>query len=430
MIDNIFVQCNYCKAKLRLRFQMGYFDIPFDIRCPVCGVHVHGLRRIKDNCAITVNNANVIKCGMDEADYYADFSVELPHAKIAKYESLEKLLENGFGPFMMTSRLYELEVYTRLVEDVRHFLYFRDTYWPKLIPLFDLFFNGKIELTADHFLKLSPRFIVKNEFDALMALHQTTILGMNSILSNGTLDKFMGVSRRIFETVSCDKIDNLCLALGGNEQLNSLSKRLVKIYDRWMINFEKYIPATMLALGDAIGKFNKGKYGIATTSFEDMKSFYSDSYELILDFLGIAIGLNNIVVRGDCNAFPVNTIRVNKTTNSVGNFVDYLGIVKASRLSLLVEDEPFSKVIPLNRNMRNAIAHFDYDFDAGTQKILFRDKHRNKDNSVELYLIDLALLCYENMTILVYLDELLYNLRKVCYMKAGMPLHIKASKQS
>ena len=322
MIDNIFVQCNYCKAKLRLRFQMGYFDIPFDISCPVCGVHVHGLRRIKDNCAITVNNANVIKCGMDEADYYADFSVELPHAKIAKYESLEKLLENGFSPFMMTSRLYGLEVYTRLVENVRHFLYFRDTCWPKLTPLFDLFINGKIELTTDHFLKLSPRFIVKNEFDALMALHQTTILGMNPILSNGTLDKFMGVSRRIFETVSCDKIDNLCLALGGNKQLNSLSKRLVKIYDRWMINFEKYIPATMLALGDATGKFDKGKYGIATTSFEDMKSFYSDSYELILDFLGIAIGLNNIVVRGDCNAFPANTIRVNKTTNSVGNFVD------------------------------------------------------------------------------------------------------------
>ncbi len=159
-----------------------------------------------------------------------------------------------------------------------------------------------------------------------------------------------------------------------------------------------------------------------------MKTFYSDSYELILDYIGIAIGLNNIVVRVDCNAFPPNTIRVNKTTNCVGSFIDYLEIVKSSRFSLLVENEPFSKAVPLNRNVRNAIAHFDYEFDASTQKIAFRDKHRNKDNCVELYLVDLALLCYENMTMLVYLDELLYNLRKIYHMKEGMIPHIKASK--
>ena len=40
VIDNVFVRCNYCKTKLRFRFQMGYFDIPFDICCPTCGIHI------------------------------------------------------------------------------------------------------------------------------------------------------------------------------------------------------------------------------------------------------------------------------------------------------------------------------------------------------------------------------------------------------
>ena len=156
-----------------------------------------------------------------------------------------------------------------------------------------------------------------------------------------------------------------------------------------------------------------------------MIKFYADSYELILDYVGVAIGLNNIVVRGDHDIFPENTVYVNKQTRSVESFENYQEIVKSSRLNLLVDDEPFSKVIPLNRNVRNAIAHFNYEFDAGTQKILFSDKHKNKENTVELYLIELALLCYENISVLVYLDELLYSLRKIHYTKLGMFPNIK-----
>ena len=424
MVDHILAQCNYCKTKILLRFQMGFFDIPFDICCPECGVHIHGLRKIVNEQSATVNNASAIECELDNVDYYADFSVELPHTKTRRYKSLESLLETGFSPFMMFSGLYG-DTYLDLVEHMKRFLSFRDSCWPKLTPLFDLFFNGKIRLTEEHFLKLSPRFIVKNELDALMALHQTMVFGMNFILADGTLEKFVDTSKQIAISSNLPKLDELNVALGGDAHFNSLEKRLVKIYDRWMANFEKYIPATMLSIGSATDKFDKEKFGIATTSFEDMKAFYSDSYELILDFLGVAVGLNNIAVRGNCNAFPANTIRVNKQTACVVSFSDYHETVKSSRRGLLAKDEPFSKVIPLNRHVRNAIAHFDYEFDAGTQKIMFHDKHKNKDNSVELYLIDLALLCYENMTILVYLDELLYYLRKIFYKKAGMASHFK-----
>ena len=159
-----------------------------------------------------------------------------------------------------------------------------------------------------------------------------------------------------------------------------------------------------------------------------MIKFYADSYELILDYVGVAIGLNNIVVRGDHNTFPENTVYVNKQTRCVESFENYQEIVKSSRLNLLVTNEPFSKAIPLNRNVRNAIAHFNYEFDAGTQKITFSDKHKNKENTVELYLIELALLCYENISVLVYLDELLYSIRKIHYTKLGMSPNIKRPK--
>lgn len=93
MVDNVFAQCNYCKTKIRMRFQMGFFDIPFDFCCPGCGVHIHGLRELENGFSTTVKNASIIERELNDADYYADFSVELPHAKITKYESLEKIVE-------------------------------------------------------------------------------------------------------------------------------------------------------------------------------------------------------------------------------------------------------------------------------------------------------------------------------------------------
>ena len=36
MVNNVFVQCNACKMKINLRAQIGFFDIPFHVRCPKC----------------------------------------------------------------------------------------------------------------------------------------------------------------------------------------------------------------------------------------------------------------------------------------------------------------------------------------------------------------------------------------------------------
>ena len=163
MINHSFVQCKYCETKILLRFQMGYFDIPFDICCPECGVHICGAQKIVDDHTLITKNASIIDEDLDGLDYYADFSVELPHAKITRFESIESLMKTKFSPFMLTTTLYEGDKYFELVKKMGEFLSFRTSCWSQLTPLFDLFFNGKIALTQEHFLKLSSRFVVKND---------------------------------------------------------------------------------------------------------------------------------------------------------------------------------------------------------------------------------------------------------------------------
>ena len=229
----------------------------------------------------------------------------------------------------------------------------------------------------------------------------TDIICINKIIEKETIDEV----RKFVEFLKC------------NTEFDFELKRIVKIYSRWIEDFEKYIPIVTISLGNIREKFNKEIYGITTISFENMINFYKDTYELLLDMITIAIGLNNIFIRGKFDKFSVES--------NVANFDVYNNLVKSQRLKALIPEEPFSKCIEMNRNVRNAIAHYTYDFDSSTQKILFYDKYKNKENIVELYLCDLALLCYDNITILIYLNELFYNLRKIDFIDSGMKTNIK-----
>lgn len=418
MVDNTCVQCNYCKIRIRLRFQMGYFDIPFDICCPECGVHISGVRRIIDESSIELHNANLIVCPLDDVDYYADFSVELPHSKIKKFVSQDEIIKNGFSPFMMTMQLFKDDIYFQLTQKMGNTLSFRDDMWPRISALYDLLFSRKIELMKEPLHSISERFVVKNELDAMMALHQTCVMGFNKMLPDGTLQEFIDLSKIIYRDDVVHQLGSLIDILGKKEYFEFTSKRLIKIYTRWLSDFEKYMSATILELGNAKDSFDREKYGIATTSFENVMSFYADSYELILDMIDIAVLLNNVTVRGDYNKFSPRA--------NVKDFSGYFKQAKSERVKSMLENEPFGKVIPLNRNIRNAIAHYTYDFDSSSQRITFVDKYKNKESKVETYLIDLAMLCYENMRILIYLDELMYSLQKWDYIRAGMKPNIKA----
>lgn len=416
MIDGVNTQCDFCNTRIRLRFQMGYFDIPFDFCCPECGAHISGTRKLVDASSLKIQNATVLNDGETDCSYYIDLSVELLQRKITKYESIEKLAQDGFSPFLATISLYGHDEYQKLVEDMAHFLSFRDQVWKKILPLYDLYFNKKFELTKKPLFSLSEHYTIKNELDVAMSLHQLTVLGFHSILDNNVLSIFEKLSAKVLKEMNPLLVDAFIEQLGGKLYFKHTLKRLNKILDRWIKDFEGYIPAVMLIKGNVSDKLDKECYGISTTSFDNMKSFFADSYELILEMMDIAVGLNNIAVRGTCGKF--------NDTTKIDNWASYQAKTKASKIIGLVDGEPFSRPIPLKRHVRNAIAHYNYEFDASSQKISFSDRFKGAENLEKLYLIDLAQLCYENVSILLYFNELMYSLRKRNYMREGLSPNI------
>lgn len=180
--------------------------------------------------------------------------------------------------------------------------------------------------------------------------------------------------------------------------------------------FEAFIPVVMLCLSDKRDSIDKNTYGISTVSFSKLKTFYANTYELILELIDIPVALNNLQHRGNIDEFSDNS--------EFKDLKSFRNLPKGKKTKALCDGEVFTKPIHIDRNVRNAIDHFDYEYDVTSQKIMFRDKYNGKENNVEMYLLDLAYLCYDNIIILSYLNELLYNLQKIDYTKDGLIPHI------
>lgn len=158
-----------------------------------------------------------------------------------------------------------------------------------------------------------------------------------------------------------------------------------------------------------------------------------DKYEEILKELSKDTGLIGTIFTKASNKIdrPVMLAKVIEMVNGENWYMmegDFKGAIYESILEKNGQDKKSGAGQYFTpRALIKAIAHFNYDFDSDSQRIIFSDKHKGRENAVELYLIDLAILCYENISVLTYLNELLYTLRKIEYVSEGMCIHIKRS---
>lgn len=87
MVDGRLVKCNYCGTKILLRFQMGYFDIPFDICCPKCKGRINGIRKIVDEHKFEINGAKDQECRTEDIDFLQTFQL---NCRIEKLRSMNQ----------------------------------------------------------------------------------------------------------------------------------------------------------------------------------------------------------------------------------------------------------------------------------------------------------------------------------------------------
>lgn len=410
MVNNVFVQCNACKMKINLRAQIGFFDIPFHVHCPKCHSTICGKVFVKDN-SINVENADVIQCNDDEF-YSVELSAEFPTRKAVH----KKMADIELSPYMRNHVFYgSNEKALKLTQETMYFANFATSGLSEMKQNFELFWNNQDKILfarIKDIIKQYPHIPfseVNNNFDAAVALHQLllTTTGISIIIGRDSLSEYTEIGKLVIGSKNhFSQISDF--VINGKIDFNSIETKGFKLIELFAKVYEQLIPVVALKNGDCFENIDKNKYGIMTANFDELTDFYAKSYEWIFDNLKIIVGLNNIFVRDD-SAKCVN----GKT------YQDFIKESNGNKMQngYIDEKEPFSRPISsLNNRVRNAIQHFDSDIDYETQLITFKD--RNK--SVDLYLIDFADLCIENFRIIFYVLELVYNLRKLDFIQKGI----------
>ena len=425
MVNNYFIACNLCGTNINLRSQIGYFDINFNLHCPECLTHIYGKLVINQEnigLKLELENSYIIDNWVDVKAtncYAAELSAEFPTRKMY----LRNMEEVDISPFIRNIGFYGDGQKAHIAtQSAMQFASFIKTDWGKIKSYFELLWNEqrsllypkiKDEISKYEWIPLSK---VTNDLDATIALHQLflTTSGLTSIIHPNTLSQYTEIPRLILS--SKDNYEEITKFVNDlSSEFNIIEKKGFKLIDAFSKIYEQLIPVVALRVEDCIDNVDREQYGIMTTNFEELTDYYAKSYEWILDNINIVIALNNIIIRNDY------TICANKKA-----YNEILLIrSKYKKLDYIDISEPFSKPTnSLKNHIRNAIQHFNSEIDYVSQKIVFTDNHRGKTNQEHLYLMDFGLLCLDNFSIIIYLLELIYNLRKFCFTLQGLKLGV------
>ena len=409
MTYNDYIRCNICGHLIRLRIQMGYFDVPFTIECPNCQSIISGFVQI-DPYIVTLENAHTTKKTEASGDT-VELSAEFPTKKITP--GIDGLIEAT--PFIRNLQFYKSnkEAYELTQQAMSFASNIKSGHWAEIQQDYNLFWNNQDKILNDKLQREISNYPIvqikriKNKYDAMMGLHQLmlTTTGLSNVIGQELKD-YTEISALLLS--SKKRYDEIYKYAQKYIDFNDFEKKAFSLLAQFAKIYDQLVPVVALQRGGVLNEIDKSKYGIMTANFKELSNFYANSYEWILDKIQIVLALNNIYERGVFN----------KCVNDK-DYTQFIKLSKGNRLQqdFISQEEPFSQPLKsLNNKIRNSIQHFDSSINYTSQEITFKDRQKSES----LYLIDFAALCVNNASLVIYLLEIVYNLRKISMIKEGV----------
>lgn len=404
-----------------MRVQAGWLDThPIRVYCGNCGILFSGICKMDQRRAkIDISFKNANECN-EEEKYYIESSGELITSKLKPCKEKELFIT----PFIKTMH-YINEDMGIFKNNVMEFLNKSKEEWYLSYRVLELYINNQNKYLEREIHKLLPedKFPCDSGIERLRAAHFLVFRQFNILYGKGFVEKTMNEFGLKIMKLSKEKISPLIEYYKNNNDMLSLySKKIFAILDEFVSVFQFLIPAYGLTFykKDDID-FNL--YGTTTCSFEDIKQFYLDAYEVIGDIILLPIGLNNIVYRGN---FETINDSISKSPK-VKKFYDLFKITKGQRSKYIDLNELFCKVteLQLNGKLRNAIGHNDYSYDGITQKITYIPNSSQPNKKKEIYLLEFSLECIKLMKGILMIDEIMYRVKEYqCILEGDIPKSI------
>lgn len=427
MVKNSIYKCDYCNSLLRLRYQVGFFNIPISVYCPKCNSHITG--------TILVDNKNVgvkeyvVGAERDDGedfDYVIELSTEF---LVDKTKAKKDFPKYPISMFLQSNPFDEDRNKRR--ELLLNFVGSSGYYINVIENLYNLLDENEIGLIREYYLKNDSLPFLKetrktidygniiNNLDAMLATKH---------LFNNILAPIMpkGVFQNIYDIMNVKTRRLIKMHLASvKEFLNTLDDDFFQIYlhriPSFIVDYIKHSDQ-LIPIYDNYETFDTidlKKKGISTMSIDDMAVIYKKGYELLCDSIDLLIGLYNIETNGSYDNFGNGLSDFNEILNSYNSkYNKYEDFTKNdSNLFDGIREK-------LNNVIRNAEGHDSIVVNGLTQEITFVNKHKGNIKKHKTTFLEFGKECIDLFVAILYVWEYYYQFMKLkAVLIDGKPLH-------
>lgn len=411
------VKCDVCESKTLVRIQIGWLDShPVRFNCGRCGILISGtliLNQIKGTAFIEFENATEVG-NEDSTNFYIEISGELLTEKWQTYK-----YENTLFPPFFTSGIDMMgENFGIFKKKTLQFLMKKENYWPQYRRINELWHRKNYNYLVSELKKYIPNknFPLNNELHFLMAVHQMNIEFLSSVLDDQFFNKNSSlVMNEIISLFERSPKEFGKLIDYFSEFLHRYEEKIFECIEVFVEKFNYMIPVFGLNFYQDKSLISNSK-GITTVAFNDLKRFYIDVYEVLTEMLELLIALNNLKHRGN-----FKTMKTKR--RDVVTLEDYVKKNKGAKAEFLDGSETFDNLLypNLNSKLRNAISHYTYRVDGINQIITYYPSGNEKmKDPPTMSLVEFVQSCWNIFQSLINFAELVYQTRKMTYLKQGL----------
>jgi hypothetical protein len=362
--------CKGCGSLISLDFDVRGAD-SLDNRAVEAILAGKGPRDVRLNQGVShrVRGATevAIERGFDPALDFVDLHLDFP-VVFGEYVM-------GFTPFMQASQRAGAEAtqFHRLRLGLINDHYKKYPQVTKLIAMFSKGFYGPFREAA------RKRFKVETKSNNLEDINATlyTVISRHVLpftLPDDSQQLVRGYSRLVMSLAQSNRPSLVAFLqeLVDTGFLASLQRDCLKIYGPILDAELPLRPALFLDLDPSYAE-GKTAMRVSSQDFDEYREVYKDMAEVLSRQLVLVAGINNLLKRGDHNAFAERKTKAGKNVAPT-SLQDYANVSLGNKLLDL--DDPWIEIDPaaMDNELRNAIAHNKIDYDEISQAITYYPK--------------------------------------------------------
>lgn len=415
MTHNCYIRCPVCKSVTRLRIPVGYVsNIPIRFLCGECDTLLAG-RFLINQSAITfsIQMETGEEVPPTEYRFYGEVAGELVCAKIVEErDGIPNAPSPNFflTPIMRWMPRMNHEEMNRFIDFACHISDISDR-WNQERILFDLFRHRQYDRIRDAFQSAAREegCALDTLTDITRYVHRKYLYHFGGLFSEAEL--WRGLRKMNDEMNGMDRsaVAGYTRELEKQGRFEGIREKMFDCMDDFVKIAPFLIPAVGVLRCLTPESIDREEEGISTCTFNDIKSFYQDTYEDLAGCCDLAAGLDNILYRGDFGKF-----------DGLSGMEEFLRQSKGNRIKRLNPDELFSGMLGLRgdeNELRNAIGHKTYKYEGISQRIRYWKREGAPQQTA--YLLDVAIQCVELMRSSMVVVFLLYKLSELSAVRRG-----------